>query len=640
VFLFFFSISLKAQEKIISGIITDAGTKQPVEFATVQLQQADSILNSTVTDRKGKFSLQTSAEGSVILQMSFIGYNKLSKPLTITSIQQNVNIGSIEINLSNENLQEVTVTGRRSLLNISIDRKVYNVSSDVMAQSGSASDILKNIPSVEVDIEGAVSLRGSTGVMILINGRPSPLMRTNMAEALEQLPANSIERIEVITNPSARFKPDGTSGIINIVLKKNTKGGFNGTATVTVGNNERYGGSLNLNYKPQKLNLFSNYSFRQDNRGRMNTVDRTNYNGNSVSSYYKENNQSKALPVSHIGSLGFDYTLNQRNSFGVSANHVNRQQDRNNIGQRILYDQNKIRAEDFDRLLDGKESEVETDGTVYFQHNFPKEDHELRFEFTAAKDEEVENNRFRNQYRLPLNPTTMDNTLIKQGDKQQQITVDYTNPITEESNVESGYDGSFIQQDLNFYGEYFDAAQSKFVKDLIKTNRFLYNEVIHAVYATYQRGYEKFSYSAGLRAEAAIIKGDLITKDSLISNEYFKLYPTIHLAYKLNTGELQLNYSKRVNRPEGDDLNPFPEYQDPRNLRAGNPRLLPEIIHSAEFGYQWRNDNFSFVPSLYYRFKKNGFTDVLVKLNDTTLLSTVQNLSNDVSAGLELIFSG
>jgi uncharacterized protein (UPF0212 family) len=184
-FLFLFSISLKAQEKTISGIITDAATRHPVEFATVQLLLADSIINSTVTDRKGRFSIETTIEGSVLLQFSFIGYNKLSKPVNITSNQRNVNIGSVEINLSTENLQEVTVTGRRSLLNTSIDRKVYNVSSDVMAQSGSASDILKNIPSVEVDIEGAVSLRGSSGVMILINGRPSPLMRTNMAEALE-----------------------------------------------------------------------------------------------------------------------------------------------------------------------------------------------------------------------------------------------------------------------------------------------------------------------------------------------------------------------------------------------------------------------------------------------------------------------
>jgi outer membrane receptor for ferrienterochelin and colicin len=226
-------------------------------------------------------------------------------------------------------------------------------------------------------------------------------MRTNMTEALEQLPANSIERIEVITNPSARFKPEGTSGIINIVLKKNTKGGFNGTATVTAGNNDRYGANLNLNYKPQKLNLFSNYSFRQDNRKRMNTVDRINYNNGNISSYYNEINQSNALPISHLVSLGFDYTLNEHNSFGASANHVNRQQGRNNLGQRIFYNLNKQKTEDFDRILNGTESEVETDGTLYFQHNFSKEDHEIRFELTASADEEVEDNRCRNLYRFP-----------------------------------------------------------------------------------------------------------------------------------------------------------------------------------------------------------------------------------------------
>ncbi|HVE61321.1 MAG TPA: outer membrane beta-barrel protein, partial [Chitinophagaceae bacterium] len=181
----------------------------------------------------------------------------------------------------------------------------------------------------------------------------------------------------------------------------------------------------------------------------------------------------------------FDYIVNTRNSFGASANHINRQQDRNNIGQRIFYDRNRMKTEDFDRLLNGKESEVETDGTIYFQHNFSKEDHELRFEVTASKDEEVEDNRYRNQYRLPSTPTSMDNTLIRQGDKEQQVTIDYTNPVTDESALETGYDGTFNQQDLNFYGEYFDAAQNKFVKDVIKTNRFLYKEATHAIYATY-----------------------------------------------------------------------------------------------------------------------------------------------------------
>ena len=256
----------------------------------------------------------------------------------------------------------------------------------------------------------------------------------------------------------------------------------------------------------------------------------------------------------------------------------------------------------------------------------------------AVKDE-VEDNHYHNVYYFPGTNSTYDNTLIRQGENQQQLTVDYSNPLSESSKLELGYSGSFSQQDFNFYGEYYDPPSAKFVVDKVKTNRFLFNETIHGLYGTYQKSYEKFSYSLGLRLEESIIKGNQVTKDTFINNNYLKLYPTIHLAYQLKTGQLQLNYSRRVHRPEGDDINPFPEYQDPYNVRAGNAKLLPEIIHSVEFGYKWQDKAFSFVPSLYYRYKQNGFTQVTVPLNDSVLLTTQQNLSNDQSAGLELIFS-
>ena len=205
--------------------------------------------------------------------------------------------------------------------------------------------------------------------------------------------------------------------------------------------------------------------------------------------------------------------------------------------------------------------------------------------------------------------------------------------------MELGYDGSFSIQDPVFYGEYFDASQQKFIMDIVKSNKFIYDQHLNAFYGTYQRSYGAFGYSLGLRGEQTNIKANLVTKDSSLSNNYFKFYPTIHFAYKVKNGDIQLNYSRRVRRPEADDLNPFPEYADPRNLRAGNPKLLPEIINSIEFGYKWQNDKYSFVPSLYYRYKQNGFTQVITKLNDSTFLTTQQNLSNDQSAGLELIFS-
>jgi outer membrane receptor protein involved in Fe transport len=264
----------------------------------------------------------------------------------------------------------------------------------------------------------------------------------------------------------------------------------------------------------------------------------------------------------------------------------------------------------------------------------------LFIELNAAASNDREDNHYRNQYYYPGNNSTLDNTNIFQGDKQQQITIDYSHAISESVKLEAGYSGVFNQQDFNFYGEYFDFSFGNFIKDKIKSNQFLFNQSIHALYATYQKQYEKFGYSLGLRMEEAVIKGRQVTKDTAINNDYFKLYPTLHLAYQLkNNNELQLNYSRRVHRPEGDDINPFPEYQDPYNIRAGNAKLLPEIIHSLEFGYKWHNKNFSFIPSLYYRYKQNGFTQVTVPVSDSVLLTTQQNLSNDQSVGLEIIVS-
>jgi len=625
---------------MVSGTVLETTTKQPIEFATIEILHStdSSIIKTAITDRKGKFIIENLVAGKFILRCSFIGFEKLVMPFTIN--QKKENLGAIEITSLSKSLSNVVVTSRKSILNTSIDRKVYNVSQDIMAQSGAASDLLKNIPSVEVDIEGQVSLRGSSDVLVLINGRPSPLMGKSRAEVLQQLPANSIERIEVITNPSARYKPDGTSGIINIVMKKNIKGGLNGSAVANAGNRDRYNGNINFNYKPGKLNLFGNYSIRKDNRLRLNDISREYLDANgNAESYYSENGQSKARPLSNLVTLGIDYNLNDHNSAGISGNYQNRDQTKHDINNKFFYDQANLLTSKYNRLRYDPEIEKEKNAKLYWQHNFPKEDHELRVEFNTSASDEVEDNHYTNVFLFPVQPATFDNTLIKQGDHQQELTADYTNPLTEDSKLEAGYNGSFNQIDMNFYGENYDPLQQKFIADIIKTNRFKYNESIHAFYTTYQRSFEKFGYETGLRLEQTFVNSHLITKDSLIKNQYFKIYPTIHLSYKLKKGELQLNYSKRVHRAEGDDLNPFPEYRDPNNLRAGNPKLLPEIIHSIEFGYKWQNEKFSFVPSIYYRYKQNGFTTVTIPLNDSVLLTTQQNLSNDKSTGLELIFS-
>lgn len=628
---------------VILGVVVDKTSKLPVEFANVELLNTkDSVLiKGTMTDAKGKFSFDQVKNGTYLLRYSFIGYEKTV--IRVIADKSRINLGALSITLISESLNNVTVTATKALLNTSIDRKSYDVTKDIMAQSGTASDILKNVPSVEVDIEGNVSLRGSGDVMILINGRTSPLLgKLNKAEVLQQFPANTIERIEVITNPSARYRPDGTSGIINIILKKSVKGGWNGSVTGNVGNRDRYNGSATLNYKPGKLNIFGNYGIRQDFRLRTIVAGREYLDATtqSPSGYYTEDGNAVTNPLTHLATVGFTYAPDKNNSFGLSGNMQRRDQLKNDINTKIFSDKNHVYTSYFDRTRVDPESEREKDATLFYEHNFPGEDHTLRAEFNVSSSREVENNAYKNIYYAPGSAFSRDNSRIFQGDNQQQLTIDYSHVINESSKLEAGYSGSFNQQDFNFYFENFDHGTSRFLVDKIKTNQFLFKQTIHALYGTYQKNYKKFGYSVGLRMEDVIVDGYQVTKDTAIKNDYLKLYPTIHLAYELTSGsQLQLNYSRRIHRPEGDDINPFAEYQDPYNVRAGNAKLLPEIIHSVEFGYKWQNKGFSFVPSLYYRYKQNGFTQVTVPLNDSVMLTTQQNLSNDQSAGLELIFS-
>ncbi len=641
-----FALSTIAQQpsSTLSGIIFDKISKSPVEFANIELlNSADSsIIKGSVSDSKGKFSFEQVKMGNYLLRYSFIGYEKVIVPITLNKAR--INLGSLFITLTSNPINNVTVTSTtKALLNTSIDRKTYDVTRDIMAQSGTASDVLKNVPSVEVDIEGNVSLRGSGDVMILVNGRTSPLFgKLNRAEVLQQFPANTIERIEVITNPSARYKPDGTSGIINIVLKKSLKGGWNGSVTGNIGNRDRYNTSATLNYKPGKLNIYGNYGLRQDGRYRTNTASREYFEiaTKTTSGYYTEDGNGVSRPLTHLATLGFTYEANKNNSFGLSGNYTNRDQVRDEVSTKIFYDKNYAYTSYFDRIRYTPENQKEKDATAFYEHNFLCEDHTLRVELNIAVSKELEDNHYQNKYYYPGTNSTYDNTKIFQGDNQQQLTFDYTHTLSESSKLEAGYSGSFTQQDFNFYGEYYDIPSGEFIMDKKRTNQFLFDQSIHALYGIYQSNFGKLDYSFGLRFEESIVQGYQVTQDSLTNNTYFKVYPTIHLAYEIaDQQQLQLNYSRRVHRPEGDDINPFPEYQDPYNVRAGNPNLLPEIIHSVEFGYKWQNKLLSFVPSLYYRYKQNGFTQVTVPLNDSVLLTTQQNLANDQSAGLELIFS-
>jgi len=595
---------------------------------------------ATATDKDGKFVFTGVPAGEYVLECSFIGHESYHSPyFTIDPRHLKIDLKPISMTESAFALDEVVVTSEKKLFNYAIDRKVYNVDQDMMSKSGTAGEILQNIPSVQVDINGNVSLRGSPNVLILVNGKSSPVMRRSRADVLQQMPASSIEKIEVITNPSARFTPEGTSGIINIVLKKGAKRGANGSATAHLGTIGRHNENVTFNYNPGKLNFYANYGYRHEHRSFFGTdVRRESSLTPDLGRSSRESDRMTFRPDVYMGTVGLNYHPGETNSFELSGEYFKRRPLRSGISTVVATDSDAVVIQDYDRLQSGYEDESERGFTAAYQHNFAKEDHELRIEATGSDSPELEENHYTGVYRTPDGPHQYDNSRIKQGEQQGQLTVDYTDPIDEDSNLEAGYAGDLSRQDVDSYAEYFDAGQNKFVEDDEKIYRFKVDQIVQAVYGTLEHSFGDFSLMGGLRVEHATVKPKLVSSDSTITNAYLGLYPTLHLAYKVSeAGELQLNYSRRINRPEVDELNPFTEYNDPRNLEAGNPHLKPENIHSVELGYQWRNDGLSLVPSIYYRYKYDGFTRVTQAINDSTLLRTMKNLASDQAGGVEAV---
>ena len=632
-----------SQGGTISGTVVDESTKKPMEFVNVLLRaRADSsIVAGKETDSNGRFAFTNVSAGEYFIRLSIIGYKERNTPLhAIDGKNQRWNLGTVTLTESSVSLDEVLVTAQRTLFTNSIDRKVYNVGQDIMSKSGSTSELLQSIPSVEVDIDGNVSLRGSSSVLILVNGKSSPLMAKSSATVLQQMPASSIERIELITNPSAKYKPDGTSGIINIVLKKNAGLGTNGSIGANVGNNSRFNGNVRLNYNPGSLNLFGSYSIRSDNRNRITADARTQLDALSQINFYREDLRSYSSPLSHMVVLGLDYEFDPSNSAGMSGNYYHNGFTRSDNSVKVLQDARGMVTSTYGRNRLDPEYEEEYGVKFFAEHKFPKKGQKVRLEVNASRAPEVEDNRYTDFYTFPTAPNQYENALIKQSEEKFEIGADYSDPVSENASFEAGYSGEKNKRDMDFRIDDFDNTRNQFLVDVTKSNRFVYDEFVHALYITYERSMGSFGFMAGMRAERALITSNLVTLDSIVKNNYFSLFPTVHVTYTLNReNEVRLSYSRRVRRPEGDDLNPFPEYRDPRNISSGNPKLRPEYVHSVELGFKFETDVFTILPSIYYRYTYDRFTQITQLVNDTILLTTRTNLSNDQSTGLELILS-
>jgi outer membrane receptor protein involved in Fe transport len=632
----------KAAEGTVIGVVIDKTSGQPVESAAVILKKKSDgkATHTAATDNHGAFTVENVPPGEYVVEYNYIGLESQETPAFTVDVKHLTrDLGRLALTESSIKLEKVEVSTRKEAFYNSIDRKVFNVGTDLQSLTGSASDLLQNIPSVQVDIEGNVSLRGADNVLILINGKSSNLMGANRAAVLEQLPADAIEKIEVITNPSAMYKPDGTGGIINITLKKKHEAGYSGNVRATVGNDSRYNASVTANFNPGKYNIFGTYSVRKDYRPRHNLDTRTHIDeatGLLVST--EQRTEETSRPLSTLARVGVDYNLNDQNKLGATVNYNYRSFERHSTIYNTSSDANGTVTGNYDRIRVDPEYERDLELTAAYQHSFATEGQELNLEFKHDKTDEQEDNSYTNVFYVPANkPTSYDKTLIKNAVEHTEAIAEYVQPLGDVSKLETGYTRETERNDMDYYGSYLDSATGSWVKDTTKSNRFIYDSTIHALYGTWGRPFGDFGASLGLRFEQSFINTDQVTTGIVDENEYFRIYPTLHTSYNLTaTDQLQLNYSHRVRRPESDDLNPFPEYQDPFNLRAGNPNLMPEEIHSIEFGYQYKKAETNFLATTYYRYQYHSITEVTRYISSTTMLTTKENLESNRAAGLEL----
>lgn len=618
----------------LTGILSGKTNKAPVEFATIALYEATTkkLVTGAMTDSTGCFHLEDVPTGRYYLVGSYVGYGETQSEMFIVGNgNQTVDVGVLWIDDKGQVLNEVVVAGRKSTFVPKLDRKVFNVGQDLMSSVGSASELMQNIPSVEVDLEGTVSLRGNENVTILINGKPSALMsgRTR-TDALNQLAANSIERIEVITNPSAEYKPDGVSGIINIVLKKEGKAGLNGTLTANTGSHDRYNAGVNLNYGINGVNFFGGYAFRQDRYDRSIFDNRT-----SPTEYINQTTLGTGRPVSHTLRLGMGANLSTHDVMEISGSYNRRHFLRSERIESVTEDINH-HLEDFyfrNRRADARENMWE--GNFLYTHTYGK-GNEWSVNYTYSSESEDEQNEYST---MQMENDTKDNEWVWDANYLHIGKVHWQHHLSERTKFSAGYELEALRAEQNYHVENWDGAS--FIPDLDRTSDFTHHRTLHSFFATLEMNPGEWRLMAGLRGEYADIRNNLYSLDSITRQHYTNIYPTLHASLKLNEhNELQLSYSLRVNRPEGSDMNPFAERINPLSLSAGNPDLKPEKIHSVEAGWLWHNDtNASLMTTVYYRYLTNQITEVSRYIDGGVLLTTKENLDQSHNAGLELIWS-
>ncbi|PZR32568.1 outer membrane beta-barrel family protein [Caulobacter segnis] len=537
-------------------------------------------------------------------------------------------------------VEGVTITSDSTAMRTSIDRRSYSVANDLSAKTGSIADALRNIPSVEVDVQGNVSLRGDANVTIMIDGKPSGMFSgDNKADALQSLPADQIDRVEVMTNPSAAYRPDGSAGIINLITKKTQKPGVNGTARLNVGPYGRYNGGVSATRREGKLTLSGDAGYRRDTQKGVQEIDRATLDkasGQFLPGRFDTDQDNRGGALTLRGGADYDLDKQNRISGEVRLRRFDFDSDlfESYTGRNALGGVSRAytRTTDADITRDNKAISAD------WRRQMKGADHTL----TAHLEHEITDFSRDSNALLRNSPggDVYEALSFGQDQTRTNLKVDYSKPLPDDVKLKTGFDIEWSSNDYDNRGET-GASPNALAVDPSRTNRFIYDQDVYAAYVTYERPFGDFTVQGGLRAEQVQIDTNQLTSGQKNQNDYFRLYPTLHMGYTLSQSQtLNANYSRRVQRPNAQDLNPYEIYIDPYNYRAGNPNLKPQVTDSYELGWQYRKGQAYYLATAYFRDTRDSVTDLVVDRGGGVLLTTRENLGKSRAGGLELVANG
>jgi len=603
-----------SQEFKITGTILESENKEPLEYATVTLLNIkdNSIVTGGLTDNNGNYVISVN-KGIYNLMVEYISYKNYF--LNDINISKNIELNNIELLIDIESLDEVEIIAENTTVDIRLDKKIYTVGRDLTVKGGSVSDVLDNVPSISVDVEGNVALRGSEDVRILINGKPSGLVGLNSAEALRQLPSESIEKVEVITSPSARYDAQGNGGIINIILRRNKLLGFNGTVNANIGDPKSSGVSTNLNYRTGDVNIFNSTGLSDRLRIGDSYAYSEYYNGDDESSYIRDNRDWERQNNSLFTNTGLEWYINDNTS--ITTSFLLSNSDGNNLNENTtleLDSSQNIVNETF-RLENESSKDENYEYSLNFDKRFNDEGHKLVVDFQVGENTDNENS-ILTQNSIDFEQVTSDET-----SNNKLLKADYVLPIGENKQFEAGFkiEESDLNQDYKVYSD----LNNSLVLDVDQSNVFQYKEQINAIYSQYGFKVEdKYSFLFGVRVEQT--KKDIfqITTDELIKKDDTGVFPTFNFGYEISEDEsLTFGYNRRLRRPWSRFINPFPSKNSPTSIFRGNPNLDPTYSNNFDFGYlKTFESSFTVNSSVYYQKSTNTFNFITQDTGETVNL--------------------